>query len=315
MRTVAMVLQPGNNAFDVGVVVEVWGKDRTEHGLPAFELRRCAATLDPVELEGGLLAKPTHTMAGLVGADLVVVPGRLDWFGAVDKRVAEALRSAVRADATVAGLCSGAATLAAAGLLDGRRATTHWLLADRLAADFPRVSVETDALFVGDGPLWTSAGTAAGIDLCLHLVRQAHGSAAAATVARRMVTPPHRDGGQRQYVDTPVPARTAAPTIAAVQEWARDRLDHPLAVADLAGRAGVSERTFARRFVAEIGLPPLRWLLGERVHRAAELLERSDLSVDRVATRCGFADAGVLRTHFRRQLGTTPAAYRRTFGE
>jgi transcriptional regulator GlxA family with amidase domain len=313
MRTVGLFLLPDARAFEVGVAVEVWGIDRQDDGVPRTELRTVGVTAGPVPLTNGLSALATHAAAALLDCDLVLVPGREDSFAPVPPEALDAVRAVVAAGIPVASLCSGAVVLARSGVLDGRRATTHWRIADRLAAEHPAVRVEPDALFVGDGAVWTSAGTAAAIDLCLHLVRSTFGAGVAATVARRMVTPPHRSGGQRQYVETPVPAAAGGTPIAAVQDWARRHLDRPLTVAELAARAGMSDRTFARRFVAESGRTPAQWLLHERVVRSQRLLEQGELTVERVATRCGFASAGVLRTHFRRVVGTTPAGYQRTF--
>jgi transcriptional regulator GlxA family with amidase domain len=213
----------------------------------------------------------------------------------------------------VVSLCSGAFGLARTGLLDGRRATTHWRHAEEFRRTFPQVDVVPDVLFVEDGPVATSAGTAAGIDLCLHLVRDAFGAAAANTVARRMVVPPQREGGQAQYVESPirdVEARTLAPVL----DWAAAHLHREVSVADLARRAAMSERTFARRFRDETGTTPHAWLLARRVALAEELLETGDLAVEEVARRSGFASATMLRHHFGRLRGTAPSRYRRTFG-
>jgi transcriptional regulator GlxA family with amidase domain len=313
MHTVGLLLLPDCRPFEVGIAIEVWGIDRSDDGVPRTALVTVGLEPGPVPLSHGLAAVAARSLDALAGCDLVLVPGREDSFAPVPEEALAALRAVVAAGVPVASLCSGAVLLARAGVLDGRRATTHWRIADRLAAEHPAVRVDPDALFVGDGAVWTSAGTAAGIDLCLHLVRSAFGAGAAATVARRMVTPPHRDGGQRQYVQTPIPVATAGSPVGAVQEWARRHLDRPLPVAALARRAGMADRTFARRFVAETGRTPAQWLLHERIARSQQLLEAGELGVERVAARCGFASAGVLRTHFRRLVGTTPAAYQRTF--
>jgi transcriptional regulator GlxA family with amidase domain len=210
-------------------------------------------------------------------------------------------------------VCSGAFVLAHAGLLDDRRATTHWMYADRLAAAFPRVKVDPDVLYVDEGSVLTSAGTAAGIDLCLHVVRLDHGAAIANAVARRMVVPPHRDGGQAQFVEAAVVDDDGADPLAATLDWALEHLDEPLPVEVLARRALMSPRTFARRFRAATGTTPLQWLLRQRLLRAQQLLETTDLPVDVIAHHCGFGSAAVLRTHFRRALDTNPVSYRRAF--
>jgi transcriptional regulator GlxA family with amidase domain len=209
-------------------------------------------------------------------------------------------------------ICTGAFALAAAGLLDGRRATTHWRDAADLAARHPAVHVEPDVLYIDEGDVLTSAGVAAGLDLCLHIVRRDHGAALANTLARRIVVPPHRDGGQAQYIEQPV-ADHPGGSLAATRAWALERLHEPLTVRALAARAHVSERTFARRFTAETGQPFLRWLLAQRVDAARTALESTDATIDDIAHRCGFGTAANLRKHFHRHLATTPTAYRRAF--
>jgi transcriptional regulator GlxA family with amidase domain len=214
----------------------------------------------------------------------------------------------------VASLCSGAFVLGRVGLLDGRRATTHWRYAAALARDFPAAEVVPDVLFVQDGPVFTSAGTAAGIDLCLHLVRDSHGAAAANGIARRMVVPPQREGGQAQFVETPV-SPVPGTGLAPVLEWAERHLGDDLSVAVLAGRAAMSERTFARRFREQTGTTPHHWVLARRVALAEQLLEAGGLSVEQIADRAGFGSATMLRHHFRRARSTAPSAYRRAFGQ
>jgi transcriptional regulator GlxA family with amidase domain len=210
-------------------------------------------------------------------------------------------------------VCSGAFVLAAAGLLDGRRATTHWMFADDLAERYPEVKVDPDVLYVDEGDVLTSAGTAAGIDLCLHVVRLDFGAEIANAVARRMVVPPHRDGGQAQFVDEPVPDGPGADLFGDTLTYMQEHLDEPLPVDELAARSAMSPRTFARRFRAATGTTPHRWLVRQRVLLAQRLLETTDLPVDRVAERCGFGAAAGLRDHFTRQVRTSPLAYRRTF--
>jgi AraC family transcriptional activator FtrA len=227
--------------------------------------------------------------------------------------VIDALRAAHRRGARVLAICSGAFVLAQAGLLDGRAATTHWRLADQLAAAYPRVRVDPDVLYVDHGDVGTSAGTAAGIDLCLHVLRADHGAAYAAEVARRMVMPPHREGGQLQYVSRPVPRRDGD-ALAPLLDWAAGRLDQPLSLAVLAARAGVSSRTLARRFREQTGTSPGQWLLAQRLAAARTLLEETDLPVEAVAARVGLSSATNLRRRFGQALRTTPGAYRRAFG-
>jgi transcriptional regulator GlxA family with amidase domain len=255
---------------------------------------------------------PEHGPEILSEADTLVVPGHLDgsWErdGTLDPRIAAALHAAPR----VVSICTGAFVLAAAGLLDGRPATTHWRHADRFRALYPQVDLDPDVLFVDDGDVLTSAGNAAGIDLCLHVVRRDHGAEVAARVARGAVVAPWREGGQSQFIETPVPEPTGAGT-AAAREWALTRLETPIALDEWAGRAAMSVRTFTRRFRAETGQSPARWLVTHRVQRARQLLETTDLPVERIAERCGFGTTVSLRQHLHAAIGMSPLAYRRTY--
>ncbi|MFF9625283.1 GlxA family transcriptional regulator [Streptomyces griseosporeus] len=310
---VGLLAFPGIRAFDVSVITEVWGTDRTDRGAPAFDLRRVAADRTPVPLRGGLSLHPDRTLTWLDRADLIVVPG-LDDLGPAPEPVLDALRRAHTRGTTLAALCGGAFTLAQAGLLDGRRAITHWNLVDLLRTRHPDITVVPDALFIEDDNIWTAAGTAAGIDLCLHLVRRTHGAEAAATIARSMVTAPFRTGTQAQFIERPTPrADRDADTLAAVREHALRHLHEPLTVADLAARAGMSPRTFTRHFTAETGTTPLRWLLDQRVAAAQKLLERTDLPMPEVARRAGFGSEVTMRQHFASRLATSPRAYRAAF--
>ncbi|QIJ64015.1 helix-turn-helix domain-containing protein [Streptomyces sp. JB150] len=315
MYRVAMVAFPGIRAFDVSVITEVWGTDRTDRGVPAFDLRRVATdTSTPLPLRGGLTLLPDRTLTWLSRADLVLIPGLDDHITPAPTPVLDALRRAHARGTTLAALCGGAFTLAQAGLLDGRRAITHWALVDLLRTRHPRVTVVPDALFIEDGNIWTAAGTAAGIDLCLHLVRRAHGAEAAAAIARSMVTAPFRTGTQAQFIEQPTPCTDRdADTLAAVREHALRHLHEPLTVAALAARAGMSPRTFARRFTAETGTTPLRWLLEQRIAAAQKLLERTDLPMPEVARRAGFGSEVTMRQHFASRLATSPRAYRAAF--
>jgi transcriptional regulator GlxA family with amidase domain len=311
VRDVAVLVHGAVRVFDLAVVHEVFGVRRSSGQAPRFDLWRCGTGRRAIDLDGGLTVRPDHGLAALARADLILVPGTDRPYDPVPAPVARALRAAAANGVPVAAMCAGAFTVAGAGLLDGRRATTHWSLVADLAHRYPAVRVENGPLWIEDGPVWTSAGTAAGIDLCLHLVRRWHGAAAATSIARSMVTPPHRDGGQAQYVERAVEA--LPDTFAEVLAWARDHLDRPLTVPVLARRARMSERTFARRFADTTGTTPLRWLHHQRVQYAQELLERTDLPVEEVARRAGFGGTAVLRRHFGRDVGTTPTAYRQRF--
>jgi AraC family transcriptional regulator, transcriptional activator FtrA len=312
ISTVAVLLVDGWAPFEFGVICEVFGIDRTEEGVPAFDFRVCGEHAgESLGSSVGAQIVPPFGLEGLQGADLVAVPAariREEYPAAV----LAAVREAFEAGATVLSVCSGAFLLGAAGLLDGRPCTTHWHYADEFAARFPTARVDPDVLFVDDGNLVTSAGTAAGIDACLHLVRRELGAAVATTIARRMVVAPQRDGGQRQFIEQPIPS-CEADSLQPVLSHALETLADDHTVATLAQRAGTSERTFARRFVAETGTTPHRWLTTQRVLLARRLLEETDLGVDQVADRCGFGSAALLRHHFRKIVGLAPADYRRSF--
>lgn len=314
MHIVAIILYERMWAFDFGVAVEVWGIDRTEAGVPAFELRRCSADGRAVSGDSGMLVTATHDLSGLGNAGLVLVPGRNAPAEPIDPRLCSALRDAAERGIPIVGLCGGAFTLAQAGLLTGRRATTHWLLADELRRRHPEVKVEQEDLYVEDSGIWTSAGTASLIDLCLHLVRVEHGAKAATTIARRMVTPPHRPGNQRPYIEVPIPpAPDLRDPVAETIDWARQNLGHRLSVRELAERAHMSERTFTRRFTRITGDTPQRWLLHQRLLQAQHLLESTELPVQAIAEQAGFGTALLLRRHFGNYFATTPSAYRQEF--
>ncbi|MFJ2783151.1 MULTISPECIES: GlxA family transcriptional regulator [unclassified Streptomyces] len=318
LQRVALLSFHGIRAFDVSVVTEVWGSDRTLRGVPPFELRRAAADPDtPVPLRGGLTLTPDRSLDwldGLTPTDLVLVPGVEDPDADVPPPVLDALRRAHTRGTPVASLCAGAFVLARAGLLDGRRAVTHWQLAGTLADRHPKVRVEPDALFVEDTGIWTSAGTAAGIDLCLHLVRTAHGAEAAAAIARSMVTAPFRTGTQAQFIEHPTPrADRDADALATVRAHALAHLDEPHTIATLAARAGMSPRSFARHFQATTGTTPLHWLITQRVAAAQKLLELTDHPLPEVARRAGFGSEVTMRQHFASHLATSPRDYRNAF--
>ncbi|MCZ7458743.1 GlxA family transcriptional regulator [Streptomyces sp. WMMC940] len=313
-QRIALLAFPGVRAFDVSVINEVWGVDRTDRGVPPFELRRAAAGSTPVPMRGGLSLTADRTLAWLRRADLVVVPGLDDHLNPAPSPVLDALRHAHDRGTPIAALCGGAFTLAQAGLLDGRRAITHWSLTHLLREHHPRVTVVPDALFLHDGNIWTSAGTAAGIDLCLHLVRTTHGAEAAAAIARSMVTAPFRTGTQAQFIEHPTPrADRDADALAAVRAYALAHLAEPHTVASLAARAGMSPRSFARHFQATTGTTPLHWLIAQRVAAAQKLLELTDHPMPEVARRSGFGSEVTMRQHFAGHLATSPRDYRAAF--
>jgi transcriptional regulator GlxA family with amidase domain len=279
-------------------------------------VRECTPTGGPVRSAAGFQVLPEHGLELLETADTVVVPGIHDGpvfhRGELDPSVSAALRAAHARGARLVSICTSAYVLAATGLLDGRRAATHWMHADRFTAMFPKVTLDADVLFVDDGEILTSAGVAAGIDLCLHIVRRDFGTEVANRAARRCVVPPWRDGGQAQFIERPVPAPASAGT-AATRAWALQRLDQPLTLETLAEHARMSVRTFTRHFRDETGLSPAQWLLRRRTDRARELLEATDLSVARIAREAGFGSASALRQRFHAALGVAPLSYRRTF--
>jgi transcriptional regulator GlxA family with amidase domain len=311
------LLADGASPFEFAVVCEVFGLERPEIVDPwPYELVLCSEGGRPVTTSLGFTLDGLEPLAAARNADTVVVPASgADAVRPPTHEMIDALQHAHGRGARMLSVCSGAFALAHAGLLDGRRATTHWMFTTRLAHAFPAVKVDPDVLYVDDGQILTSAGTAAGIDLCLHVVRMDHGAEVANAVARRMVVPPHRDGGQAQFVREPLVTECESDQLAATLDWAVEHLDEPLTVELLARRALMSPRTFARRFRAATGTTPLQWLLRQRILHAQRLLEATDLPVEVIADRCGFGSATVLRTHFRRFVDTSPLGYRRTFHE
>jgi transcriptional regulator GlxA family with amidase domain len=315
LRTVVAVILDGFTPFELGVVCEVFGVDRTDDGLPAYDFAVVAGEPGPLRSAAGFTAATPFGLERLAGADLIVVCAvaeprteRADF----PEPLLAALRDAVASGSRVLSVCSGAFVLGAAGLLDHRRCTSHWRHAARIALMYPLAKVDPAVLYVDEDPVITSAGTAAGIDACLYLVRREQGSRVANGIARRMVVPPHRDGGQAQYVEAPL-AEPTADTMQDVLAWLGRHLGEPVTVDQLAARAFMSPRTFARRFVRETGTTPQRWLTGQRILLAQQLLEETDGTVDEVAAASGFGNAAALRHHFRLWRSTTPLAYRRAF--
>ncbi|MGC4786447.1 helix-turn-helix domain-containing protein [Micromonospora sp. DT178] len=309
MNTVALAVTDGMLHFELSLAYEVFGADLTGMADPWYGVTVCGTGVVRV---GRFRLEPDCGLDQLVHADTVIVPGWVDVDEEPPVDLVDAVRAAHEAGARVASLCTGAFVLAAAGLLDGRRATTHWAHTEVLAARYPRVHVDPDVLYVDNGSVLTSAGKAAAMDLCLHLVRLDHGSAVANTLARRLVVPPHRAGGQAQYVTAPVPAQDDHP-LAELFSWAIERLDHALTVEDLARQANMSSRNLVRHFRSVAGTTPLRWLVTQRIRHAQELLETTGDSIDAIATATGMGTATTLRRHFNRTIGVPPDTYRRTF--
>jgi transcriptional regulator GlxA family with amidase domain len=312
LKKVVLLAMPGTAPFEFGVVCEVFGIDRTAMGGPRFDFTIATATPGPVRTSLGYEMTITTGLEVAADADLIAVPAHE--IDNIDEAYLEVIRAAEARGAWVLSVCSGAFALAEAGILDGRRATTHWMHANTLAARFPNTTVDPDVLFVEDRHVVTSAGTAAGIDAALHIVRRELGAAVTNVVARRMVVPPQRDGGQSQYIAFPVHEHYAD-SFAEVTDWMLENLREDLTVEQLARRALMSSRTFARRFRADMGTTPAAWLNRQRIIRAQHLLEATDLSLESIASQTGFGAAAVMRHHFLKVLQTTPTNYRRTFGE
>ncbi|MFD8707331.1 helix-turn-helix domain-containing protein [Kitasatospora sp. NPDC059648] len=310
-RVVALLGAP-QAPFELACAAEAFGTERA--GLPTYyDFALCTEAPGPLPTTLGVPLLVEDGLEALERADTVVVPGWQPPGSPAPAAVLDALRTAHARGARIVSICTGAFVLAQAGLLDGRRATTHWARTAQLATQHPALEVDQDVLYVDHGDVATSAGSGAGIDLCLHLLRRDHGAAYAAQVARHMVLPPHREGSQLQYAAAPVPAR-ADESLAPLLEWAQERLGERLTLDGLAARAGLSGRTLARRFTEQLGTSPGQWLLARRIDAARALLEQTDLPVEAVAARVGLASAVNLRRRFRTALGTTPGAYRRTFG-
>ncbi|HET7205898.1 MAG TPA: transcriptional regulator FtrA [Terriglobales bacterium] len=309
-RNVAVLAYNGQATFELGIVVELFGLPRPEFS-EWYRFKVCALETGPLAATGGLTITCRHGIDALSRAGTIVIPG---WRTeeTPPERLLRILRRAHRGGARLVSICSGAFVLAATGLLDGRRATTHWRYASQLAQMYPRVKVEPDVLYVDEGDLLTSAGSAAGIDLCLHIVRKDFGDSVASQVARRLVVYPHRDGGQAQFVDRAVP-REDRPWLAKLLEWTQNHLGEELSVHRLAKEVGISKRTLSRRFAEELATSPIEWLIGLRLAHAKQMLEKTARSIDEIAYDTGFGSAPTLRHHFRRRLNTSPVAYRSHF--
>jgi AraC family transcriptional regulator, transcriptional activator FtrA len=298
--------------FELAIATEVFGLARPELGVPWYEFAVCSLERRPLQATGSIEIRTRGGLGLLERADTIIVPGWRDPTEAPPRRLIAALTRAHARGTRLVSICSGVFVLAATGLLDGKRATTHWRYTDQLRRAYPSIRVEPDVLHVDDGRVFTSAGSAAGIDLCLHLVRLDHGAEIANQVARRLVVPPHRDGGQAQFIDRPIP-REPGRALAKALEWALSRLDEPIGVNELAAAAALSPRTLLRRFQEGLGTTPHAWLTLQRVLAAQRLLEKAGASIEEVAASVGFRTAQTLRLHFRRIMRTSPTGYRKQF--
>ncbi|MGA5870090.1 GlxA family transcriptional regulator [Streptomyces cinereoruber] len=314
---IAVLALPGVPPFELGIPSRVFGSAVDSERRPLYEVTVCTVDGGPVPSDAGFTVQPAAGAEALASADTVIVPPthampELVLGGPLPPEVTAAV-AAIRPGTRLVSICTGSYVLAAAGLLDGRPATTHWRLAPEFRRAYPKVRVDEDVLFVDDGDVLTSAGVAAGVDLCLHMIRRDHGAATANRAARVCVVPPWRDGGQAQFIDRPVPEPTLSDTTA-TRAWALEHLAEPLTLARLAEHARMSLRTFSRRFRDEVGMTPVQWLTAQRLELAKQLLETTDLPVDLVAHRAGLGSGNSLRAHMRTAFGVSPATYRRAFG-
>jgi transcriptional regulator GlxA family with amidase domain len=318
MHSVAILAYDGMSGFESGVAAEIFGMTELSEmfsaGIPKpwYSVKICAQTPE-VRMLGGATLHTPYGLADLASADTVVIPSVRDVTERTSPDLVDAIRSAHRRGARLVSICSGAFALAAAGVLDGRRATTHWIYVDRLQEGHPDIDVDPAPLYVDEGDVLTSAGCAAGLDLCLHIVRSDHGTRIANDVARRLVISPHRAGGQAQYIDTPVPEPATDGRIAAGMAWAVANLDTAITLDDLATQSALSRRSYLRQFAKATGTTPIKWLIEQRIQASLALLESSSLSIEQIATRVGFESAVTYRHHFVRQLRTTPREYRTCF--
>ncbi|PKW13682.1 GlxA family transcriptional regulator [Saccharopolyspora spinosa] len=313
---VAVLVRHGVLPMELGLVHQLFGNARSPAGTPLYDVVTCTLVPGLVRTNADFPISVERGPEALAGASTVIVPAshepdETETEGLLGPDLAEAL-ARIRPGTRIASICTGVYVLAAAGLLDGRRATTHWNSCDRFRRLYPAVRLDPDVLYTDDGDVLTSAGEASGIDLCLHMIRCDHGAAVANEVARLTVVPPHRDGGQAQYIRCPIPEPQLSST-AQARAWALEHLDRPLALRELAARESMSVRTFTRRFRDEVGISPLQWLTQQRIERARHLLEETDLPVDRIAADAGFGTAASLRQHLQAALGVSPSAYRSTF--
>jgi AraC family transcriptional activator FtrA len=312
-RTVAVLAYDGMSPFETGIVTEVFGLPRPELEVPWYDLTVCAERPGPLGIVGGATIHTRYGLDVFASAQTLIVPGVSDVRGECSPELVAALRLAHGRGARVVSICSGAFALAAAGLLDHRRATTHWQYAGLLRRRFPRVRVDPDVLYIDDGDVLTSAGSAAGLDLCLHLVRRDHGPSIANAVARRLVIAPHREGGQAQFIEAPMPHDLDDDRIAQTMTWVLSDLRQEITVEALARRAHMSARTYLRHFARCTGTSPIRWLITQRIQASLPLLEKSSLPIEEIARTVGFASPVTYRSHFVRAMHTSPSMYRRAF--
>lgn len=312
-HTIALIAFEGISPFHLSVPCMVFGDDLERLGVPRYNLLICASAAGRVRTLSGFHIEVEHDLSVLEAADTVIVPAWHDPEQRPPQALLDGLRAAHARGARIVGLCLGAFVLAEAGLLDGRVASTHWVWSDDFARKYPRVKLDRKVLYVDDGDILTSAGTAAAIDCCLHLLRRDHGADVANRIARRMVVAPHRDGGQAQYIEQPLPAATRADQLGATLAWAIEHLDQPLGLDVLAAKAAMSRRNFTRRFKLSTGTTVTQWLLNHRLASAQRLLETGDKAIDRIAELIGFGSTVSLRQHFVAAFGISPAAYRKQF--
>lgn len=318
MHSVAILAYDGMSGFESGLAAEIFGMTELSEmfsagiAQPWYSVKLCAESPE-VWMLGGATVRTSYGLDDLATADTVVIPSVRDVREPPSPELVEAIRAADEREARLVSICSGAFALAAAGVLDGRSATTHWIYVDLLAQQYPDIEIDPAPLYVDNGRVLTSAGCAAGLDLCLHIVRSDHGARVANDVARRLVVSPHRAGGQAQYIDTPVPEPTADGRIAAGIAWALEHLDAPITLNDLAAQSAMSRRNYLRQFAKATGTTPIKWLIEQRVQASLELLESSSFSIEQIAARVGFESPVTYRYHFVRQLRTTPSEYRNCF--
>ncbi|MET0898430.1 MAG: helix-turn-helix domain-containing protein [Mycobacterium sp.] len=318
MHSVAILAYDGMSGFESGLAAEIFGmtelSERFSAGIPRpwYSVKVCAAAPE-VQMLGGATLRTPYGLDDFASADTVIIPSVHDVAASVSPALVDAIRTAHQRQARLVSICSGAFALAAAGVLDGRRATTHWIYVDLLQQRYPDIDVDPAPLYVDGGKVLTSAGCAAGLDLCLHLIRSDHGARIANDVARRLVVSPHRAGGQAQYIDTPVPEPTTDGQIASGMAWALENLDTSISLDELARRSALSRRSYLRQFAKATGTTPIKWLIEQRIHASLALLESSSLSIEQISTRVGFESAATYRHHFVRQVRTTPSDYRSCF--